>query len=167
MSCSVHVNISGLFLPSCLIFLKNKLITDDIKWLSFSLLCYWRNESPWLQVCAKNTWADELFIKNFISVPPFHRLELCKKFLRTNSGVEMQQCCRKAGEAVSIITDSESHYLPSKLVIWDLLVPLPCTIWMCKTFYDRVVRATFTKACRRFGTEMCEHGAEDTALSPG
>lgn len=110
------------FLPAYFFF--NKLITDGIKWMSFSLLCSWRNESPWLQVCAKNTWGDELFINNFIRVPPFHRLELCKKFLRTYSRVQMQQCCRKAGEAVSIIIDCESHYLPSRLVIWDLLVPL-------------------------------------------
>lgn len=164
MSCSVHANISGLLLPSCLNFFKNKLITDDIKWMSFSLLCSWRNESPWLQVCAKNTWADELFIKNFIRVPQFHRLELCKNFLRTYSRVQMQQCCRKAGEAVSII-DCESHYLPSRLVIWGLLGPLPL-LGMCKTFYDRVVRAAFTEACRKLGTEMCEHEAEVTALPP-
>lgn len=134
------------------IFLKISWLQMLSSGLSFSLLCSWRNESPWLQVCAKNTWAHELFIKNFIRVPQFHRLELCKKFLRTYSRVQMQQCCRKAGEAVSIIIDCESHYLPSKLVIWDLLVPLPYRLDV-QNMLRQSNKATFTKSCRKFGPE--------------
>lgn len=85
--------------------------------LSSALLCSWENESPSLQVRAKNARADNLFVKEFIEVPQFHMLELRKKFLRTYTTVHLQQGRRKGGEAISIMIDYESHYLPCKLVI--------------------------------------------------
>jgi len=98
-------------------FLKNRLLTDDIKSLSLALLCSWENECPSLQVREKNAQADNFFIKEFIVVPQLHTLQLHKKFLKTYTIVFMQQCCREGSEAISIIIDYESRYLPCKLVI--------------------------------------------------
>lgn len=92
-----------------------------------ALLCSWVSESPPLQVRAKNEIAGHLIIKKFIKISQFHMIKICKKINKKKSKGHILQhmCSSKGDETIYIIIDCGSHYLPSKLVIWDLLTTIP------------------------------------------
>lgn len=127
MLCLAHINISRLLCASFLRSLFFLIYLQIASSAHLALLCSWVSESPPLQVRAKNEIAGHLIIKKFIKISQFHMIKICKKINKKKSKGHILQhmCSSKGDETIYIIIDCGSHYLPSKLVIWDLLTTIP------------------------------------------